>query len=67
MNLFIKSRLCSQSSDFQTADYILTDENSFYYKFENDLNQAKQKVEELFAFLKYEHVCDIIFAFLSIN
>lgn len=44
MNLFTKSRLCSQSTDLQTATYILTDESSFYYKFEQDLNQAKQEV-----------------------
>ena len=44
MNWFTKSRLCAQSTDLQTANYILTDENSFYYRFEQDLNQAKQEV-----------------------
>lgn len=38
------SYMGSQSDSRQTADYILTDENSFYYKFEQDLNQAKQEV-----------------------
>lgn len=38
------SYMGSQSDSRQTADYILTDENSFYYKFERDLNQAKQEV-----------------------
>ncbi len=44
MNSFTTSRLRSQSTAPQTASYILTDENSFYYKFEQDLNRAKQEV-----------------------
>ena len=44
MNWFTKSRSCAQSDDLPTATYILADENSFYYKFEQDLNQAKQEV-----------------------
>jgi len=44
MNWFTKPRSCSQSNDLPTATYILADENSFYYKFEQDLNQAKQEV-----------------------
>lgn len=38
------SHVCTQSSISQTASYILTDEHSFYYRFEHDLNQAKQEV-----------------------
>lgn len=44
MKWLTKSRMDTQSTDFQTASYILTDENSFYYRFEQDLNQAKQEV-----------------------
>lgn len=44
MNWFTKSPMDTQSLDSQTASYILTDENSFYYQFEQDLNQAKQEV-----------------------
>lgn len=44
MNWFRKSQIETKSSDFQTTSYILADENSFYYKFEQDLNQAKQEV-----------------------
>jgi len=44
MNWFTKSRLRSLSTDLQTATYILTDENSFYYRFEQDLNRAEQEV-----------------------
>lgn len=32
------------SPDFQTSKYILTDEKSFYYRFERDLLAAKQEV-----------------------
>lgn len=44
MNWLIKSTMDTQSHDSQTASSILTDENSFYYQFERDLNIAKQEV-----------------------
>ncbi len=37
MNQLDSSPKCTQSSDFQTSKYILTDEKSFYYRFEQDL------------------------------
>lgn len=44
MNQLDSSPKCIQSSDFQTSKYILTDEKSFYYRFEKDLSEAKQEV-----------------------
>lgn len=44
MNQLDSSPKCTQSSDFQTSKYILTDEKSFYYRFEEDLFEAKREV-----------------------
>ena len=38
------SYMGSQSSSHRTADAILSDENTFYYRFERDLAQAKHEV-----------------------
>lgn len=44
MNWFHKSQTDTKSSDSQTTSYILTDENSFYHQFTQDLIEAKREV-----------------------
>jgi hypothetical protein len=38
------SQLNTLSQSYQTSEYILTDEKSFYYRFEKDLLEAKHEV-----------------------
>lgn len=42
--IYTSSNMGSQPSFHQTAGYILTDEKSFYYQFERDLDLAKREV-----------------------
>ncbi len=44
MNWFSKSKTDTKTSDSQTTSYILTDENSFYHQFSQDLLKAEQEV-----------------------
>ena len=63
MNQLDSSPKCIQSSDFQTSKYILTDEKSFYYRFEEDLFEAKREViiESPFITIpKYSHIILIV-------
>lgn len=44
MSWYNSSSMCSQSNSRQTADFILSDEKSFYYGFKRDLAKAQQEV-----------------------